>query len=172
MKKGTVSMFRISLLLAMLALLLTASVAFAGGHNTETHKISGGGWIDRSSSPFFEDTQIGFYAKTNKHGIASGQVQIHILNGATFHAVVDCVSVAGNKAWIAAELTKSDSANPLFAVGKHFVFEVEDNGEGSNAPADRFSGVYPGEYVAPCTDQQDLFSFYVFFWENGNVQVH
>ena len=56
------------------------------------------------------------------------------------------------------------SSNPGFAVGRIGVFGVEDNGEGSNAPADRMTTVpdYAPEEGKSCTD--------FFFVEDGTLR--
>jgi hypothetical protein len=114
-----------------------------------------------------------FNANTDSSGVTTGQTQGNNRSaGIKWHGTLNCLNVVGNVATMSGVVTDITPGlgNP-FVVGSNIVFQVIDNGEGSNAPPDLISltfffgiGPPPG-----CT------GFGVFATipiEHGNVQVH
>jgi hypothetical protein len=114
-----------------------------------------------------------FNAQTDSSGVTSGQTQAFSRSsGIKWHGTLDCLSVVGNVATMSGVVTDiSPVTPPFFVVGSHIVFQVIDNGEGSNPPPDLISltfffgtGTNPG-----CTGFGVFATIPV---EHGNVQVH
>ena len=94
-----------------------------------------------SGSGHFIDTGINQAGLRNfaftAHGDGKGQVQV---NNRRFdfriHGSVECVSVDGNKAWVAYTVTQSSNPN---LIGQTRAFRVVDNGQGKNDPLDQIT---------------------------------
>jgi hypothetical protein len=114
-----------------------------------------------------------FNAKTDSSGVTTGQTEaFNRSSGTKWHGTIDCLSIVGNVATMSGVVTDVSPANPpFFVVGSHILFQVIDNGEGSNPPPDLISltffygtGTNPG-----CTGFGVFATIPV---EHGNVQVH
>lgn len=76
----------------------------------------------------------------HEDGSVSGQIQsIARISGVFIHAVPVCLRVEGNKAWGAVIVTNSNIPQ---LIGAGFGQAVIDNGQGVDAPPDRFSGPF------------------------------
>jgi hypothetical protein len=122
---------------------------------------SGGGQVTYGA----EKRTFAFTARENAAGDVKGQMQlINRAQGVKIHAELDCLRLSGNTATAAGTVTSSNS--PAWPVGARMIFTVEDNGEGANAPVDRISLVYQGNYncqlVSAPIDREV---------EGGNIQV-
>jgi hypothetical protein len=149
------------------AFALSAGTASAG--NGIVAAATGSGQINQSG----ELRTFTFNAVTDGSGVTRGQTQAFTrAGGRSWHGTIDCLSVSGNVATMEGVVTSISPDGPdPFVVGSHIVFQVIDNGEGSNAQPDLISltfflgtGPDPG-----CT------GFGVFAdtpVEHGNVQVH
>lgn len=79
-----------------------------------------------------------------------------------FHAVVDCLVVDGNEAWIGGTITKGSYPFPGFedATGQRVITRVKDNGTSANDPPDQVSGsllvARTGNPNLLCTDMPQL----------------
>ena len=98
-------------------------------------------------------------------GSASGQYtdQYGHANGG-LHAVLDCVHVVGNEAWVSGTIT---SGNIAGGVGLPVTLHLVDNGQSANDPPDQISFANVGNSTL-CTDEPvlDLFDM-----TNGEVRV-
>lgn len=77
-----------------------------------------------------------FNAHTDSSGVTTGQTQAFSRSsGFKWHGTINCLNVVGNVATKSGVVTDiSPETPPFFVVGSNIVFQVIDNGEGSNAP--------------------------------------
>ena len=73
--------------------------------------------------------------------------------GGGFHAVLNCVSIVGNDAWVSGVII-SGSANGQDLTGLPVATRVRDNGTSANDPPDDVSFSFIGD-PTPCTDHVD-----------------
>ena len=114
-----------------------------------------------------------FNATADSSGNTTGQTQGFNRNaGIKWHGTVNCLNVVGNVATMSGVVTDiTPGPGSPFVVGSNIVFQMIDNGEGSNAPPDLISLTFffgPGP-PQPCTG---LGIFATIPIEHGNVQVH
>ena len=160
---------------------LIVAVAIALGLATSLVRISadgntalatGSGQIHAGSPP--ELRTFSFTARTDGSGVSSGQWEL--LNRSLdirAHGNVDCLSVSGNVATIGGQVTEIDpSTPPNFVVGNFVVFQVIDNGQGSNAPPDLISLVFFFPTGSPNPGCTGFGTFATTPVEHGNIQVH
>ena len=115
-----------------------------------------------------------FNANTNSLGNTSGQTQGNNRNaGVKWHGTLTCLNVVGNVATMSGVVTDiTPGLGDPFLVGNFILFQVIDNGEGTNAPPDLISLTFffpAGSQNPGCT------GFGIFATtpiEHGNVQVH
>jgi len=114
-----------------------------------------------------------FNANTDSSGNTTGQTQANNRSAdIKWHGTLDCLNVIGNVATMSGVVTDiTPGLGDPFVVGSHILFQVIDNGEGSNAPPDLISltfffgtGTNPG-----CTGFGIFATIPI---EHGNVQVH
>ncbi len=144
---------------------------FAMGGAPPVYQVVGGGSIVREDIEGSPREIYGFNAKLDATGNVTGQAEVHFpSDDVKMHIDVQCLVVRGNEAWLSGPVTRSD--NPDTFVGAVFVWRVEDNGEGPDAPPDRISDFLwrPEDNFPPgaCIRQPDLITYP---WDNGNVQV-
>jgi hypothetical protein len=116
---------------------------------------------------------LAFNAKRRADGTSTGQVRMDRKDAnVSFNIDVTCMSVSGNRAWIAGIIR--NQAGNIAIDGTISYFYVIDNGEGSNAPPDVASAVrlndVAGEDLEFCNDQPLLLPASPI--DHGNVQVH
>ena len=148
-------------LAAMVAMLLlsAAPAAFAGG---VTHAVSAGG-PDVCQALGLKpgcDANFSLSAREYADGSVSGQYTDRFANGDGFHAVVDCLVVDGDRAWISGVITTGrftdpDTGEVFDLAGLSVITSVQDNGTSANDPPDQISFSFIGIDV-PCTDEPDL----------------
>ena len=124
------------------------------------NKATGGGTVE--SGGVLET--IAFTAQVDAAGEVKGQAEFQLRSqSVTFHVEIECLSVAGNQAWMEGVITSS--SDPA-RVGTRVQWTVVDNGEGKGAqdqtslPVAGTAGSCnqrPALPLIPCT--------------NGNVQV-
>ena len=73
--------------------------------------------------------------------------------GGGFHAVLSCVSIVGNDAWVSGVII-SGSANGQDLTGLPVATRVRDNGSSENDPPDDVSFSFIGD-PTPCTEHVD-----------------
>jgi len=150
----------ISSALTIVLALVLATTASAGGR--VAHRVSAGG-PDACVAFGFEhpgcDANFSLVGIVYADGSMSGQYTDRFANGNGFHAVIDCVSVVGNEAWVSGVIT-SGTFDGFDLTGLPVATRVRDNGTTANDPADQISFSWIGEgFALPCTDQPpyDLF---------------
>ena len=83
-------------------------------------------------------------------GSVSGQYTDQFGHGnGGFHAVIDCVSIVGNIAWVSGVIKQGNLGTTDLA-GVPVVTRVQDNGTSANDPPDRIS--YSWFTAIPCTN--------------------
>lgn len=125
------------------------------------HRLSGG-----------EMFVLAFSANKRADGTTTGRYHVDLQSiGATFDVVVTCLSVVGNRAWIAGIIEKSDHS--LVREGTVSYFYAIDNGEGEVDPTDIISGLrindVAGEDLRFCAERPLLLSSRPI--DFGNIQV-
>lgn len=104
-------------------------------------------------------------------GNVSGSAEVHFPSDVVkMHIAVQCLVVERNTAWMSGTVTHyNDQTVP---VGRVFVWQVQDNGEGQGAPPDRISNfVYwaQGNYAPDVCRWKPAMT--TFPWDNGNVRI-
>ncbi|MGH9154126.1 MAG: hypothetical protein ACRD03_17465 [Acidimicrobiales bacterium] len=144
MSKGKSRALAWPFLVAAMTIGVLASVGAAAGRPPASghgNLVSGG-----------ELRTFSFAVTTGADGAVQGHVEVKNRSlGIRIHMEVDCFKLeAGSRAIVGGTITQS--SNPgLIPTGRIGVFGVEDNGEGSDAPADRITTI--PDYAAPksCT---------------------
>lgn len=104
------------------------------------------------------DANFSLVANQYADGSVSGQYSDRFANGDGFHAVVDCLVVIGNDAWISGVITQG-RFDGFDLAGLEVVTRVRDNGTSQNDPADQISFSFIDTEVPDCTEQPDLLLF-------------
>jgi len=152
-------------------LVLAASVAAGvgtAGSNGLVASATGSG----QSTAGGEQRTFAFTARKYADGSVKGEAQLNNRSqDRRFHMSLDCLVVSGNKAYMSGVV---DSSSIPSDVGTAWDFEVVDNGEGSNAPADQITLIYNFGPAFPCSNAaaQASLNTVLFPIESGNVQVH
>jgi hypothetical protein len=115
-----------------------------------------------------------FNANTDSSGVTTGQTQGNNRSaGVKWHGILDCLSVVGNVATMSGVVTDiTPGLGDPFLVGNFIVFQVIDNGEGSNAPPDLISLTFFFPAGSPNPGCTGFGIFATIPIEQGNVQVH
>jgi len=153
---GTAAALTMSLVLG----LMLASAAVAKG--PVTHRVSAGG-PDACVAFGFEhpgcDGNYSLVAVEYADGTVTGQYTDRFANGSGFHAVIDCLVVDGNDAWVSGVITQGSFTFPDGEVfdltGLFFDSRVRDNGTSANDPPDQIGLSLLTEEQFPCTNQFD-----------------
>jgi len=132
-------------LLAVQALALMLVTASSATGPVILHVSAGG------RDPF---ASFSLTAKMYADGSMSGQYTDQFPQiGGGFHAVLNCVSVVGNDAWVSSVIT-SGTADGQDLTGLPVVTRVRDNGTSSKDSADLLGFSFIGD-PTPCTDHVD-----------------
>jgi len=134
-------------------------------------RVTGGGSIVREDIAGRPRETYGFQAEVDAAGNATGEAEVHFPSDVVkMHIAVQCLVVQGNRAWLSGPVTRSD--DPLTPVGRVFLWQVQDNGQGQGAPPDRISNFLhrpANNYTADVCKQQ--WPLTTFPWDNGNVTI-
>jgi hypothetical protein len=122
----------------------------------------------------FEDQKqtFSFHAR-EKNGVVTGSVQVNARNlpDGKAHGRIDCMIIDGNVATISGQFT-GNGIDFGDGIGRtYFVFQVQDNGEGSKNPKDGFSDVFvllTDAFPCDAVAGSDLIGYEIV---NGNFQV-
>lgn len=87
-------------------------------------------------------------------GSVVGQFSDRWPNGNGFHAVIDCLSVDGNDAWVSGVITQGH-AGDFDLVGIEVAARVRDNGRSKNDPSDEISFSQLDFVIPSCHEQLD-----------------
>jgi len=141
--------------------LMLASVAVAKG--PVTHHVTAGGPDACVAFGFgFEhpgcDGNYSWVATEYADGTVTGQYTDRFANGSGFHAVIDCLVVVGNDAWVSGVITSGvfkdpDTGEVFDFTGLFVATRVRDNGTSANDPVDEISFSFIDFVPILCTDQ-------------------
>jgi len=163
-----------ALTLTLVLVLVLATMTAAS--SPIVHRVSVGG-PDYCSSIGLSpgcDKNFSLVAFQYADGSASGQYTDRFGGGwGGFHAVIDCLVVDGNKAWISGVVTQGVLHDPVSGedfdlVGQPVSTRVRDNGTSAKDPADQISMSHFFEHFKPCTETPDHLLFDV---PQGQVKV-
>jgi hypothetical protein len=133
-----------------LSLMLTSSAALAQG---VVHHVSVGGHDQDQAG--HTDANFSLVANQYSDGSVSGEYTDQFGQGqGGFHARVNCVSVAGNEAWVSGIIT-SGTFGGVDLTGLPVITRVQDNGKSANDPPDAISFSFIGN-ATDCQTQPDL----------------
>ena len=145
----------ISSALAMALVLALMLVTPASAKGPVIHHVSAGG-PDACEAINGPDSHPGcngnfsLVANVYADGSVSGQYTDQFGHGnGGFHAVIDCVSIVGNIAWVSGVIKQGNLGTTDLA-GVPVVTRVQDNGTSANDPPDRIS--YSWFTAIPCTN--------------------
>ena len=161
MKRSVVTVVAVSFVGAAMALILT-TMAWATG--PVVHRVSAGGPDACVEFDFPHPGCDGNYSLTASEyadGSVSGQYTDRFAHGDGFHAVIDCLVVEGNRAWVSGIITSGRFTDPdtgeVFDLAGLYVFtSVQDNGTSANDPVDQISLSFIDFEPIPCTEQFDV----------------
>lgn len=138
------------------SILVGATMAWANG--PVVHHVTAGS-PDACIAFGFEhpgcDANFSLVANQYADGSVSGQYSDRFANGNGFHAVVDCLVVSGNDAWISGVITQG-RIDGIDLAGLEVLTRVRDNGTSENDPADQISFSFIDIAVPDCIEQPDL----------------
>ncbi|OGO35626.1 MAG: hypothetical protein A2W35_05050 [Chloroflexi bacterium RBG_16_57_11] len=105
------------------------------------------------------DGNFSLTANISADGSMSGEYTDRFSKGFGFHAVIDCVSIVGNEAWVSGWIVQGIvpdlvTGEPVDVVGWPVAARVRDNGTSANAPADQISWSQIGDPTS-CTEHID-----------------
>lgn len=135
------------------------------------YQVSGGGAVVREDLEGAPREIYGFQAQVDAAGNVRGEAEVHFPSDEVkMHIDVQCLVVERNRAWLSGPVTRSD--DPETPVGRVFVWLVQDNGEGHDAPPDRISNFIhrPGDNFPPDICER-TWSLETFAWDDGNVRI-
>ena len=151
------------LLAVLLVAILAAATSVAAAGNPSA---TGGGTTEEAG----KKSTFVFNAIEHKDGTVNGHLVYQFRGADVFiHMDIDCLNIFGNQAVLSGTVTKvtGTGANlfPFIFVGAPATFQVEDNGEGNNAPPDQISDLFFG--VPDCHN----FTTTTYLPISGNIQV-
>lgn len=163
----------ISSVFTMALVLVLAPAALARG--PVVHHVNAGG---PDACIFFGfahpgcDANFSLVANAYADGSVKGQYTDRFAQGDGFHAVVNCVSVVGNDAWVSGVITSGTFTDPdtgevFDLAGLPVATRVRDNGTSANDPADQISFSFLGD-PTPCTAHSP---YQLFDAPEGQVRV-
>ena len=165
-----VGFLMVGLAIPTVLVLVLANTALAKKPNPIVHRVIAGGpdaclAIYNAPHPGC-DGNWSFEAIEYADGTVKGQYSDRFANGNGMHAVIDCLVVVGNRAWVSGTVTqlRIDGDDWTHTSAFLFVASVEDNGTSAGDPVDRISTTwvedvndifFPGEFIGPCNDLHD-----------------
>jgi hypothetical protein len=146
----TFKFFAFALALVLALMLVTAASAVQG---PIVHHVNAGG-PDACVAIGAEhpgcDGNFSLSAREYADGRMSGQYTDRFANGNGFHAVIDCVSVVGNDAWVSGVIT-SGTFDGFDLTGLFVWTRVRDNGTSANDAPDQIGFSNITFVPIPCT---------------------
>jgi hypothetical protein len=156
---------RASLVLTLVAAVALILATMASATSPIVHRVSVG-TPDACLALFGSDHpgcdgNFSLTAIQRADGSVSGQYTDRFAHGDGFHAVVDCLVVDGNQAWISGVITSGRFTDPetgeRIDLAGLFVFtRVQDNGTTANDPPDQISFSFFDFEPIPCTERFDV----------------
>jgi hypothetical protein len=161
MKRSVGPVVVVSLVGAAIALILT-TMAWATG--PVVHRVSAGGpdaCVAFGATHPGCDGNYSLTAIEYADGSVSGQYTDRFATGDGFHAVIDCLVVEGNRAWVSGVITSGRFTDPatgevLDLAGLYVLTSVQDNGTSANDPVDQISFSFIDFVETPCTETPDV----------------
>jgi hypothetical protein len=145
-----------ALTVSVASILVGATMAWANG--PAVHRVTAGG-PDACIAFGFEhpgcDANYSLVANQDADGDVSGQYSDRFANGNGFHAVIDCLVVVGNDAWISGVITHG-RIGEIDLAGLEVLTRVRDNGTSRRDPPDQISFSFIDVDLPDCTEQTDL----------------
>ena len=144
-----------------MALILATMAALTKSHR-ETSQCGHAGCVPGPSRTHPGcDGNFSLTAIQRADGSVSGQYTDRFARGDGFHAVVDCLVVEGNQAWISGVITSGRFTDPdtqevFDLAGLHVFTRVQDNGISANDPPDQISFSFFDTEPIPCTEMFDV----------------
>jgi hypothetical protein len=138
------------------SILVGATMAWASG--PVVHHVTAGGpdaCIDLGGEHPGCDGNFSLVANQYADGSVSGQYTDRFARGDGFHAVIDCLVVSGNDAWVSGVITHGRIGD-IDLAGLEVLTQVRDNGTSANDPADQISFSFIDTELPDCTEQPDL----------------
>ena len=134
-------------------------------------QVVGGGSVVREDLEGLPREIYGLVASLGVDGRVSGQAEIHFpSNDLTMHIEVRCLVVRGNRAWLSGPVTRSDRSED--DVGRVYLWQMEDNGQGPDGPPDRVSNFVRAQqgnfHPRVCVRQPALDTYP---WDNGGIRI-
>lgn len=151
-----------TLTLTVVLVLILATVASAQGHGPIIHRVHVGG-ADLCAAFGLSpgcDANWSLAAIQYADGSVSGQFTDQWGGGyGGFHAVIDCLYVDGNEAWVSGVITQGTDGSSDLA-GEPVSARIRDNGTSANDPPDQISfshtGADGGDHPhGTCNEQMD-----------------
>ena len=144
------------LVLVVMIMMIAAIPALAGRRG---HQVSAGGpdaCEGFGLSPGC-DASFSMVANERPDGSVSGQYNDQFGNGGGgLHAVIDCLYVDGNQAWVSGVITHETISEDGSLVGLAISTRVKDNGTSANDSPDQISFSFMGGDAFICTDHPDV----------------
>ncbi len=141
----------------LLISMLATTVALA--ESPTAHRVSAGG-PDLCAAFGVQpgcDASFSLHAREFADGSVSGQYTDQFGGGfGGLHAVIDCLYVDGNDAWVSGVITQDTFSGDGSFVGTAISARVKDNGTSANDPPDQISFSQVGESAFNCTDHPDI----------------
>jgi hypothetical protein len=169
--------FCVTCLLIAFAFVLSASPAQAGG-NGVVESVTGSSHMTVPLSVFdpslegdAEMRTLSYNALRHGDGSVSGHYEYHIIVQDVSDVVrgtVVCLKVEGNRAWIGATV---DATTDPTVEGLFSWWQVEDNGQGASAPADRTTFLGFGTLDETFDYCQGPDPNFIFDIDHGNIKV-
>jgi hypothetical protein len=105
------------------------------------------------------DANFSLTATIFADGGMSGEYSDRFSRGLGFHAVIDCVSIVGNEAWVSGWIVRGIvpdlvTGEPVDVTGWPVAARVRDNGTSANTPADQISWSQIGDPTS-CIEHGD-----------------
>lgn len=181
-----VGLLMVGLATTTVLVLVLANTASAKPKNPIVHTVIAGG--PDACAFLFEahpgcDGNYSLQAFQYADGTASGQYVDRFANGNGMNAVIDCLTVEGNRAWISGTIIRGqysfvddDGVEVVVDIsGLDFVTSVQDNGTSANDAVDQISyswiceADFPENCLGPCTDKNE--GVFLFDSPDGDVIV-
>jgi hypothetical protein len=162
-----------TLLVALALLLLPTVGASAEGRGRVVHHVTVGGpdaciaWGEKVGC----DKNYSIVATQYADGSVSGQLSDNSpFLAVGIHAVIDCLVVDGNEAWVSGVITKGTLLDGTSLVGGPIGARLRDNGVSAYDLADQisFTEIEPHGNYAPCTERP---AYELFDAPQGQVKV-
>jgi hypothetical protein len=155
---------RVSSALTFAAAVALMLATMASATSPIVHRVSVGtpdACLDLAGTHPGCDGNFSLTAIKRADGSVSGQYTDRFARGDGFHAVVDCLVVDGNQAWVSGVITQGRFTDPETGeetdLSGFYVFtRVQDNGRSANDPPDQISFSFFDTEPIPCTEMFDV----------------